>query len=102
MAQSPSLFRSMWRYRGQYIGGLACLLAVDVIELYIPQLTGDITDGLTIGGYTIKMLLWDVLLIIVIAAVVAALRFGWRVLMFGASRRVERDLRQKLYAHLTT
>ena len=90
------------RYIWQYIGGLACLLAVDFLELYIPQFTGEVTDGLTAGTMTGKLLLLDVALIILVASAVAALRFGWRVLMFGASRRVEQDLREELYAQMTT
>ena len=101
MNKGPSLIRYMLKYIWQYVGGLACLLAVDILELYIPQLTGEITDGLTAGGFTARMLLVDVLLIVAVASVVAVMRFGWRVLMFGASRRVERDLRQDLYGHLT-
>lgn len=102
MKQEASMLSYMRKYLGQYIGGLACLLAVDFVELYIPQLTGEITDGLTAGGFTGKMLLTDVLLIVGIATLVALLRLGWRVLMFGASRRVERDLRENLYQQLTT
>ena len=102
MQKVPSLLSFLKRYWGQYAGGLLCLLTVDFLELYIPQLTGEITDGLTAGALTGKMLLIDVALIVAIASVVALMRFGWRVLMFGASRRVERDLRENLYAHLTT
>ena len=102
MKQEASMLSYMRKYLGQYIGGLACLLTVDFLELYIPQLTGQITDGLTAGGFSGKMLLIDVLLIVGIATVVALMRLGWRVLMFGASRRVERDLRENLYRKLTT
>lgn len=102
MQKVPSLLSFLKRYWGQYVGGLLCLLTVDFLELYIPQLTGEITDGLTAGALTGRMLLIDVVLIVVIASVVALMRFGWRVLMFGASRRVERDLRENLYAHLTS
>jgi ATP-binding cassette subfamily B protein len=96
------LWSYLKKYIGQYLGGLACLLGVDFLELYIPQLTGAITDGLTAGDFARSILLRDVLLIILVATVVGFLRFGWRVLMFGASRRVERDLREDLYGHLTT
>lgn len=101
MKRGPSLIAYMRKYIWQYIGGLICLLGVDFLELYIPQLTGAITDGLTAGGFPLRTLLIDVLLIILIASLVAVMRFGWRVLMFGASRRVERDLRVDLYTHLT-
>lgn len=102
MQKVPSLLSFLKRYWGQYAGGLLCLLTVDFLELYIPQFTGEVTDGLTAGTMTGKLLLTDVALIILVASVVAALRFGWRVLMFGASRRVERDLREALYAQMTT
>ncbi len=100
--KAPSLRSYMFKYVWQYVGGLACLLTVDFLELFIPQLTGEITDGLTAGGFPMRTLLMDVFLIVAIASVVAIMRFGWRVLMFGASRRVERDLREDLYRHLTT
>lgn len=101
MKKAPSLLACMKKYFWQYAGGLACLLIVDFMELFIPQLTGEITDGLTAGTITGKMILTDVLLIVAIATVVALMRFGWRVLMFGASRRVERDIRKDLYDHMT-
>lgn len=101
MNQAPTLGSYLKKYWGQYAGGLLCLLAVDFLELYIPQLTGAITDGLTAGNFPPSILLRDVLLIILIAAGAALMRFGWRVLMFGASRRVERDLREDLYRKLT-
>lgn len=101
MNQAPTLGSYLKKYWGQYAGGLLCLLAVDFLELYIPQLTGAITDGLTAGNFPLSILLRDVLLIILIAAGAALMRFGWRVLMFGASRRVERDLREDLYRKLT-
>ena len=102
MQPVPTLWRNIMKYFWQYLFGLGCLLAVDYLELFIPQLTGEITDGLAGGVLTHSVLLRDVLLIICIAVFVAAMRLGWRVLIFGASRRVERDLREQLYGHLTT
>ena len=102
MDRAPSLPRYILKYAWQYVGGLACLLAVDFLDLFIPQLTGEITDGLLTPAFTGSVLLRDVLLILGIAAAVALMRLGWRVLIFGASRRVERDLREDLYRHLTT
>lgn len=101
MKKTPSLFAHLMKYGRQYVAGMLCLLAVDYLELFIPQLTGNITDGLTQGTFTLKALMLTVLLIIVIATAVALMRFGWRVLIFGASRRVERDLREDLYVKLT-
>lgn len=101
MTRVPTLWSYLKKYWGQYLGGLICLLTVDFVELYIPQLTGAITDGLTAGDFPVKMLLLDILGIILVAATAALMRFGWRVWMFGASRRVERDLREDLYEKLS-
>lgn len=101
MDRIPKLRSYLRPYWGQYAGGLLCLLAVDFLALYIPQLTGEITDGLTAGSFPLRTLLLDVGLIVGIAGLESLLRFGWRVLMFGASRRVERDMRENLYRHLS-
>ena len=90
------------RYAWAYLGGVACLLLVDYLELLVPQYTGEIVDGLTAGDLALRGLLTKVGLIVAVAAVLAVLSFGWRVLMFGSSRKVERDLRGRLYDHLTT
>ena len=73
MQQAPSLRRSILKYFWQYLFGLGCLLAVDYLELFIPQLTGEITDGLTAGNFAGSILLRDVLLIVGIAAAVLVL-----------------------------
>ena len=101
MNRIPSLLKYIRTYLWQYVLGLGCLMLVDFLELFIPQLTGEITDGLTAGGFPTAALIKDVLLIVLIASAVAAMRLGWRVFIFGASRRVERDLREDLYRHLT-
>ena len=100
--KEPTLLSFLKKYWWQYLGGLICLTAVDFLELYIPQLTGEITDGLTAGSMTGKLLMIDIALIILLATVIAFMRFGWRVLMFGASRRVERDLRSRMLSHLAS
>ena len=64
MQHAPSLPQSILKYAWQYILGLACLLAVDFLDLFIPQLTGEITDGLTAGDFAGSILLRDVLLIV--------------------------------------
>ena len=44
-------FKFLWKYisrhRWQYIGGIITLFVVDFLNLYIPRLTGEVTDGLT-------------------------------------------------------
>ncbi len=92
------------RYWLWYVLGIASLTAVDFLTVEVPKITRDIMDGLSADPVTVTMqaitgLLWKML---AFAAIVAVGRFGWRFFFFGASRQVERDLRNDLFGHLET
>ena len=44
-----SLLPYILGYKWYYLGGVIVLLLVDLANLYIPQYTGEIIDGLTAG-----------------------------------------------------
>ena len=89
--------KSRWLH---YAAGILSLAAVDLMNVYIPQFTGQITDGLKAG--TIGMDgVWRLIgLIILMGAAMAAGRFGWRYFIFGAALDVRRRLQEDLFAHL--
>ena len=89
--------KSRWLH---YAAGILALAAVDLMNVYIPQFTGQITDGLKAG--TIGMDgVWRLIgLIILMGAAMAAGRFGWRYFIFGAALDVRRRLQEDLFAHL--
>ena len=89
--------KSRWLH---YAAGILALAAVDLMNVYIPQFTGQITDGLKAG--TIGMDgVWRLIgLIILMGAAMAAGRFGWRYFIFGAALDVRRGLQEDLFAHL--
>ncbi|MEW6667261.1 MAG: ABC transporter ATP-binding protein [Thermodesulfobacteriota bacterium] len=80
--------------------GMACLLAVDFLQLLIPLVIKEAVDRLTARAATPGLLLKYALLILSIALTMAALRYVWRHFLFGFSRKVERALRERLYTHL--
>jgi ATP-binding cassette subfamily B multidrug efflux pump len=82
--------------------GLLCLLLVDGLQLLIPQVIKRAIDGLTIERGTPRLLLTCALVIIGIALLMGLFRYVWRYLIFGHSRRIERDLRNRMYRHLQT
>ncbi len=84
--------------------GLLCLLLVDGLQLLIPQVIKRAVDALTVksGAHPHRMLLACALAIVVIALLMGAFRYVWRYLIFGHSRRIERDLRNRMYHHLQT
>ncbi|RPI74186.1 MAG: ABC transporter ATP-binding protein, partial [Desulfobacteraceae bacterium] len=80
--------------------GLALLLAVDLAQLLIPLVIKKAIDSLTLQIATTRLLLHYSLMIMVIAAGMAVLRFVWRHLLFGFARRLEQSLRNRLYRHI--
>ena len=89
--------KSRWLH---YVLGILSLAAVDQMNVYIPQFTGQITDGLKAG--TIGMDgVWRLIgLIVLMGGAMAVGRFGWRYFIFGAALDVRRRLQEDLFAHL--
>lgn len=80
------------------LGGLACLLVVDVAQLSGPYLVRAAVDDLGAGRSDRLGLL--ALAVVGVGLLVGGLRYGWRMLIIGAGRRIRRDLRERLHAHL--
>ncbi len=94
------IFRYLWKYRLRLLLGVLALFVVDGGQLVIPLIIRRAVDELAAG---IGAGLWRYALYIVgLAALVLVLRFFWRLLIFGSSRRIEQDLRERLYQHLLT
>ncbi len=90
------------KYRKAYIIGFICLLATDAGEMYIPLIIKKAVDSLGTEGFSLNRIGTLMLIMLSIAAGVGAARFGWRYFIIGSSRRLERDLRKKIFDHLLT
>ncbi len=86
--------------RWSLIGGLISLLIVDFLQLLIPLVIKDAIDLFTLNAGTPLVLLKQSGLILAIALGIVLLRYIWRVLIFGHSRKVEVYLRNRVYKHL--
>ncbi len=82
--------------------GLMSLLVVDFLQLLIPLVIKRAVDLLTTEDSTTYALFQLGGIIMVIAVVIVFLRYVWRLLIFGYSRKVEQGLRNRLYEHLQT
>lgn len=90
----------MWRERRPYLVGALCLLACDIGQVGAPLLVGNVIDGLreaTLGSADLRL---RVGALVVLAVLVALCRYGWRMGVFGSSRRIERDVRTALHDHV--
>ena len=93
------LAKWLWRYRGRLLAGFVSLLMVDAAGLAVPLVIRDAINRIASGTGG----LWRSGVIITgLAVVVMAFRFLWRYFFIGSSRRIEYDLRSRLYSHLLT
>lgn len=90
----------IWKYKIPYLLGLLTLLTVDYVNLTIPQITGDIIDGLTAFQLDVHGVLKLVLMLVGCAFIISIGRIGWRFFIFGTSRKVENEIRNDMFAKL--
>ena len=95
------LFPYIWKHKVSYLLGLLTLLLVDYINLFIPQYTGEITDGLTSATLTMDGVIGWIAKLLMAALIITIGRVLWRFFIFGSSRKVERALRNDMFAKLT-
>ncbi len=90
--------RELWRYRLWLLWGGLALLVVDAAQLISPLVIRTAVDDLVVGES--DHLLRYATYLGILAVVATAFRFLWRFFLFGAGRRIERDIRNRLYSHL--
>lgn len=91
---------SFSRHRLRLIAGFAALLIVDFFQLVIPRILKRGVDGLESATISPKELLLLAGLILLIALLVAGLRFVWRYLIIGFSRLLETAIRNRIFSHI--
>ena len=96
------LFKYINKYKWTYILGLLALLAVDYLNLYIPVILANITDGLSINNIDIKQLITYIIYLLSFSLCIALGRVLWRLLIFGSARRVEYEVTNAMFAKLET
>lgn len=90
------------KYIPSYTAGLLCLFLTDAGELYIPILIKRAMDLISSGSFELSGIGHIMGIMLGIALGIGLARFGWRFFIIGSSRRIERDLREKLFNHLLT
>ncbi len=94
------------KYFWYFFFGILFLIFVDVIQVFIPKLSGNIADNVidknlagTIFGIESNYanLIKDILLIFLIGIGMFVGRYCWRILIFGESVKVQADLRKDMF-----
>ncbi|PLR38080.1 MULTISPECIES: SmdA family multidrug ABC transporter permease/ATP-binding protein [Yersiniaceae] len=97
-AQLGWYFRREWR---RYLGAIALLVIIAILQLLPPKLVGVIVDGITQKRLSTAAVFGWIGVILATSVAVYLLRYVWRVLLFGASYQLAVELRERFYRQLS-
>lgn len=100
LSEFKSLSPYIKPYIPQYIAGLFCLIIVDLGQILIPQFIKSGIDLLSSSTASLRSLGMLCLEMLAITALISGGRFLWRYFINGASRKIEAEIRQKLFNHM--
>ncbi|PGA96980.1 ABC transporter transmembrane domain-containing protein [Bacillus toyonensis] len=97
-------FNLAWFFKQEkraYIIGIIMLFGVALLELVAPKVLGIVVDEINNGTLTSEKLLKWVILLVAVGITMYILRYLWRIMIFGSSLKLARQLRKNLYEHFT-
>ncbi|MHB1153241.1 MAG: ABC transporter ATP-binding protein [Eubacteriales bacterium] len=84
-----------------FIPGIVLLSFEAILNTYIPFLTGNIIDMLTLKQNNLSAVKQLIFILIGIALLAFLIKFIWRYCLMGNGRRYEKLLREAVFGHLT-
>ena len=102
------IFRSKYalsflkKYIVYYLIGILILVVIDLLQTELPLIVGSSIDAIASNSFTGEIVRRQLISLAVIGLAVFAGRIAWRWFIFGAARKIERDMRNDLYSHLQT
>ena len=84
------------KYAILFIIGIAALIAVDWIQLYIPEFLGEVVKILQENGDKSRIFTLGLYVLLVAGGMFLG-RFLWRITLFNASFRIESEMRHEMF-----
>lgn len=88
------------KYGITFLIGIAALIVVDFFQLEIPEVIGQIVNGIKEGTLTKDSIASAAITMLGIAFCVFIGRFLWRICIFGNGVKIEADIRNEMFAHM--
>ena len=92
------IFKYLKPYKKEFLYGGIALLAVNILSILIPLEVKNIIDQLK-DGFSSSFVISKSLFLMFLATCMGLIRLFSRQIVFGIGRKVEVDLRQKLFDH---
>ena len=95
-----------FKYFITFLIGIAALVLVDIYQLRLPNLVGELIDAIHAGEMGIEGAMDRALLIdfvkqlLIILIIVFIGRFVWRICIFGNGVKIETDIRNEMFEHM--
>ncbi len=90
--------RPHWRQTGL---GIGALLLVNILSVMLPRIIGNCIDELqSARQLEMDRIIYYALVVLGLASVMLVIRLASRQLIFGVGRKVEFDLKQRIFEHL--
>ena len=89
------------KFLHMYILGAIALVFVDYFQLKVPELYGNVINGMNgAEWFNMEYLIRDVCIpLAIIMATIIVGRFLWRICFFGSAVKIETDLRNRMFEH---
>ena len=89
------------KFLHMYILGTIALVFVDYFQLKVPELYGNVINGMNgAEWFNMEYLIRDVCIpLAIIMATIIVGRFLWRICFFGSAVKIETDLRNRMFEH---
>jgi len=99
------IFKNLWWFfkqeRRSYLMGILLLGFVALLQLVPPKMIGYVVDDMQRDVLTGKRLIAMMAILLVVALLCYVTRYFWRIMIFGSSIKLARQLRNNLYSHFT-
>lgn len=94
-----AISKYMKPYKKQYFLGILWLIIIDTLVVYAPQILRNFSNDYQDSTLNKDNMLKYALLTIIVAVILSVGRYFWRIYIFGSGRKIEYDIRKKLFRH---
>jgi ATP-binding cassette subfamily B protein len=102
LKEYKTLLPYLKRYRLPYFWGFLCLIVTDAAQMTIPQFVRRAVNLIARGNFDWFAVAALAGAMMGVMAFLAGGRFLWRFFIYGSARRIEAELRERLFTHLLT
>ncbi len=94
------IFSYISHHKVSILFGVLLLIIVDFLQLIIPKFIQVILDSLSTEKLIQKIIISNTVIILSLAVLMVILRFFWRLFIVTTSRKIEKEIRNDVFAHL--